>query len=356
MKASSQIRSIFLSGCLIGVILGLSGSVLKAKPPQYSGDGQERHPSKIIRSCCVFGIDLRLGFIPFLRRTDITSIQDLGDHQYLGGPSEGNGIIYTTRGGFIDIAHLRDVADWTGYLFNLITSAESTQDGMAYDLGREAGEKTLSLHHPPGLDQYTTAELAGLIAYDISVWHEIASWFGASYIPLVPERYSSFSPEDLYSNLLGVKLGIKAIHSDLSYDEAMTSLISSILDSLGAVPTLDDTYLAMKKVEGLWWSNAKPLPSRKILLSRYLETNQILLPWQLDEDKALGQAYPLEKPVSQLNAYFDLNIHVRWPFNKLGEVCLKDRETISQRDFGHLITCIANQVDTMNPNTLQQKE
>ncbi|MDP3432015.1 MAG: DUF4056 domain-containing protein [Bacteroidota bacterium] len=42
--------------------------------------------------------------------------------------------------------------------------------------------------------------LAGKIAYDLSVWHEIATWFGASTIPFVPERYSSFSVEDVYSN------------------------------------------------------------------------------------------------------------------------------------------------------------
>lgn len=336
--------------------MGLSGPVLKAKPPQHEGNGQERHPSKIIRSCCVFGVDLRLGFIPFLRRTDIMSIQDLGKHQYLGGPSEGNGIIYTTRGGFIDVAHLRDIADWTGYLYNLITARDSTHNGAVFDLGIEGGEKTLILHLPPTLDQPSTIELAGLIAYDVSVWHEIASWFGISYIPLIPERYSSFSPEDLYSNLMGVHLGMRAIQSDLPYNEAMTNLISSMLDSLGAVETANDTYLAMKKVEGIWWSNNHPLPSRKILLSRYLETDDVLLPWRLVEDNENSRAYPLEKPARHLDDSFELNIAVRWPFLRRTEACLNNRKTITQNDFSDLIFCISDQARNMTENNIQRKE
>ena len=41
---------------------------------------------------------------------------DLSKHGYNNGWSEGNGIVYTCRGGHIDIAHLRKTADWTAFL------------------------------------------------------------------------------------------------------------------------------------------------------------------------------------------------------------------------------------------------
>jgi len=356
MMSSGHFSFLIYTACLIALLAGQPGHVLMARPPDLDHNKLNHHPSKIIRSCCVFGTDLRLGFIPFLRRTDIISKHELGQHQYLGNRNEGNGIIYTTRGGFIDVAHLRDIADWTGYLYNLITARDSTSDGIAYDLGIEGGEKTLTLHLPSTLDQHSTVELAGLIAYEISVWHEIASWFGISYLPLIPERYSSFSPEDLYSNLMGVHLGMRAIQSDLPYNEAMTTLISSMLDSLGAVETANDTYLAMKKVEGIWWSNSHPLPSRKILLSRYVETDDILLPWRLIEDNESSIAYPLEKPARHLKDAFELNITVRWPYFQRTEACLNSRKTITQNDFGELISCISDQVRNLTENSIQRKK
>lgn len=42
--------------------------------------------------------------------TETTSIEEIGTHHYLGNSGEENGIIYSRRGGFIDVAHLRDQA------------------------------------------------------------------------------------------------------------------------------------------------------------------------------------------------------------------------------------------------------
>ncbi|MBP6185828.1 MAG: DUF4056 domain-containing protein [Saprospiraceae bacterium] len=354
MNFTNKYISFFIQGHLIFLLVLFYVPSLVAKPPVYSKNELKHHPSKIIRTCCAFGADLRLGRIPFLRKTDITAIHDLGTHQYMGSNAEGNGIIYTRRGGFVDIAHVRDVADWTGYLYLLITDNDRTINGGEMDLGMEGGQKYLKLKIPANLDQQTATELAGLIAYDISVWHEIASWFGASFIPLMPERYSSFSPEDLYSNLLGVHLGIQAIQSDLEYNEAMTQLIVDMMDTLGAVKSINDTYIAMKKVEGIWWSNEKPLPSRQILISRYLETDHILLPWQLDEDKSLHEPYNLEKPDSYLDEYFELNIALNRLFFKQAASCLKNQKTVTQRDFTHIIACIAIQADSMNLKSIQE--
>lgn len=62
---------------------------------------------------------------------------------------------------------------------------------------------------PAGMSGEEVLSLSGRIAYDLSVWHEIATWYGVSSVPLVSEQFSSFSPEDVYSNLLGLCLELK---------------------------------------------------------------------------------------------------------------------------------------------------
>ncbi|MFC1765377.1 DUF4056 domain-containing protein, partial [Planctomycetota bacterium] len=43
-------------------------------------------------------------------------VNDLGKHGYATQRGEGNGIVYTCRGGHIDIAHVRANADWVRYV------------------------------------------------------------------------------------------------------------------------------------------------------------------------------------------------------------------------------------------------
>ena len=214
----------------------MTAIVLLAKTPDLSVKELSSPPPKIIRTCCSFGSEVGMMGIPFVKWTDITSITDIGNHTYLGSKEEANGIIYTKRGGFIDIGHVRDIADWTAYLASVILTEQSKEGGeIIINLGIEGGRKTLTINASKDLDRLSVFQLAGRIAYDLSLWHEISTWFGASYIPLMPERYSSFSPEDLYSNLLGVHLAIHALESDLEYEEAMTQLLKSKLDELESV-------------------------------------------------------------------------------------------------------------------------
>ncbi len=239
-----------------------------AKAPLLTARELSFPPPKIIRTCCSFGADIRISGIPFVKKTDITSIDEIGAHHYLGNIEENNGNIYTKRGGFLDLGHLRDCADWTAYLYQLILASKENKELEIIHLGNEGGSKILELKIPEDLEDWETIELAGKIAYDLSLWHEIATWYGTSYVPLVPERYSSFSPEDLYSNLLGVHLGMAAIKSDLEYNEAMTVLLSEMLDSLDAVTSQEETYDAMVLVDDIWYTSQKRLPNKKLLVKR----------------------------------------------------------------------------------------
>jgi hypothetical protein len=327
---------------LIFGILCLNSASIWAKPPLLTLREISNPPSKVIRTCCAFGAELSIARIPFMRMTDIISLQDVGSHYYFGSKNEINGIIYTRKGGFIDLGHLRDYADYTAYLYNVIKLYAGNKSNVVLNLGYEGGTKTLIINNPHEMDSLMLFELAGKIAYDLSLWHEIATWFGSSWVPLIPERYSSFSPEDLYSNLLGVKLGIQALKSDLEYNEAMEMALYETLADLDAVTTIEETYQAMEQVENIWWSREKPLPSRKVLLTRYLDSGSSLEPWLLPGDKNSYAPYILDKPDPALTGLYQLNIKLNRKFPSVTSESGTHCRTIDQNDFGWFINHIRN--------------
>ena len=331
------------------IIFCVSLVALQAKSPVFPANRPDIKPHRIIRTCCSFGTEMQLIAIPGFKLTETTSIEKIGPHHYLGNESEGNGIIYSRRGGFIDMGHLRDQADWTAYLYTRLQENKSSGK-LAMVLGREGGEKNLNVSIPSNMNDNDLIILAGKIAYDLSVWHEIATWFGASTIPFVPERYSSFSVEDPYSNLLGVTIGIQALHSELPYEKAVTRIISETLKSLDAVSTEAETFLAMEEVRGIWWTREKKLPSGRVLLQRQLQVYDCLQPWLVPGWIDKNQA-PLELNVPKytsegqaLNKFYELEFKLnhKFPFRKMFPE-RRDRN-ITQNDFDRLLEQVALEV------------
>ncbi len=355
-----RLLSIALQGfVLLCALFEFIGNNTYATPPLIEAKDIYKHPPRVIRTCCTFGIDLSYGGIPFLKRTDIISLDKLGSHRYLSHKGEGIGIIYTRKGGFVDMGHLRDCADWTAYLYTYIKYLKEKGFNKPLKLGVEGGEKELAFIRPELIDSINIYELAGKIAYELSLWHEISTWFGASYVPLLPERYSSFSPEDLFSNLLGVRLGIEALKSPLNYDSAMTQILRHTLDTLGAVTTAGGTYEAMKKTEELWWTKRKSLPSRKILLKRYFSNDLYLLPWLITDDDYTETPAKLSRPADGLSDIYELRIHLNYHFPVHALFSHSYRKYITQNDFKIMVNYIENQVRLedfrLNSKKKQQK-
>lgn len=335
----------------------LTALVLSAKTPDLSVKELASPPPRIIRTCCSFGSEVGMMGIPFVKWTDITSISDIGHHTYLGNKAEANGIIYTKRGGFIDIGHVRDIADWTAYLASVILTKQSKEEKIIIiNLGIEGGRKTLTINVPKDLDRSSVFQLAGRIAYDLSLWHEISTWFGASYIPLMPERYSSFSPEDLYSNLLGVHLAIHALASELEYEDAMTQLLESKLNELESVTTIAETYDAMEEVESIWWTRKKRLPSKKILLKRYFDSELTLQPWLVPEQKNDKTPLLLEKPNNDIADLYLLEIKLNFKFPLRFIYPSKTGRTITQKDFSTLQVYIKGKVKELEQKMANREE
>jgi hypothetical protein len=253
-----------------------------------------------LRPCCAFGSNLKVRVgpvkIPGLSIGNIKSPDDIGYHGYDAGQrgqdvsdgNESNGLVYTCRGGFIDTAHVRDYADWTLYLATRI--GRTLETGSVIDLPSDEGGHRRFVLAPvaPELIRIVgrrnlTASLAVAAGFQLSIWHEIATWYGwASFGPF-PERASAFSPEDLYSNLLGAKIVGPIISSgdDLSegvYDRAVDAWLRQSLRFLGAVPAAMGEA-AMESVDDGWWNSSAHLPDANLVLRRNVQLGARIEPW-----------------------------------------------------------------------------
>lgn len=352
-----------LHGIKLLLVLGFFAYpiTIHAQNIQDEGVNLDKIPPRIIRACCAFGYDLKLWGVPFVSIDQVISIDDLGEHRYMGNKKEGTGTIYTHKGGFIDIGHLRDQIDWTRYLYSTILESRGKGE-VILPLRNEAGRKTLYLNVPTQLDNSDCILLAGKIAYDFSLWHEISTWFGASTIPLMPEKFSSFSVEDVYSNLLGVHIGMKTLHSKLPFNNAATQLIASTLDSLAAVKTAKETYDAYDAVHNKWYTNKKRIPRTNVTLKRDSDVLTTSRPWIIpDQRNDTGDPIILNVPLLNTkgepltNFYkFTIDLNHRIPIEEIFPS--HESNLINQDDFGMLLTRITHDLQIMEQNTLAKNK
>lgn len=333
----------------------LQVNFLLAKAPVFTEKDYYNHPPRIIRTCCALGADLKVSIIPVYKYTMLSSPELLGPHVYLGNKEEKNGIIYSRRAGFIDFGHLRDLVDWTAYLYNLVKKSQQTGE-ISIHLGFEGGEKSLVIKVPKTEKEEDVISLAGRIAYDLSIWHEISSWFGASAVPLVPERFSSFSVEDAYSNLLGMKIATEAIKSELPYEQAVTQIIEQTLLDLEAVSSVEESYKAMEAVRDVWWTRKKNLPSNKVTLQRQLGVYPTAEPWIISGWESNNKdPYVVNVPETTLDG-IPLSEFYTLTFNKNRKVPVRKifpgrgNKTLTQNDFPEIIAYIAVCMEKKNTN------
>lgn len=253
-----------------------------------------------LRPCCAFGYDLKaelLGVpVPFYHAENVIDADQLGTHVYnnselsgitnlMGMSSENLGLLYTRRAGFIDIAHIRDTADNTLFLFSQIWPRLGEE--WQLELGTELASRRIQFRAftPPKSEQqhYILATfLAARLAYQMAVWHEIAQWYGYQSVFGFSEQVSAFSPEDLYSNMIGAKLSATLILSGRAtsldqYNSSMMAALPQVLHQLGAV-NQTETRLQFDYVDGTWWDSKRYLPQKFLLLLRDYETGNARKP------------------------------------------------------------------------------
>ena len=243
-----------------------------------------------LRPCCAFGYNVRakvLGIpVPGFKIGNVIAADDSGQHHYndrvlstlstlTGLNREHDGIIYTLRGGFIDLAHVRDTADNTLWLFSQIWP----RLGQTYTirLDDELGQRVIRLWPTPppttALARYNLAvSLAAQLAYQLAVWHEVAQWYGFESVPGYSEGVSAFSLEDLYSNLLGARLASDLLnHGGAStlrqYQHRMAQVIPQALAQLEALSP-QQTRFHFDMLDGRWWNSRCRLPDKFLVRQR----------------------------------------------------------------------------------------
>jgi len=227
-----------------------------------------------VRVCCAFG-------------TNDTPLDPnaLRGHSYgWKNKAEPSGYIYTDNAGLVDVGHVRDNADLTRYVFEALLA------GYTGVLNTPYGSVRIPTKIQGTPD--TLLNVAGAIAYVDGWAHELETW--------VSQEFSSFSPEDLPSNVIGVQLATRAIRasggshtSEDQFNKAVDVEIDRLMRELGAWTKQDtdgmiklvEFHLALPNpdtsVDGKWWVYdvlSNPLNNALI---RLLRRNFSADPWLL---------------------------------------------------------------------------
>ncbi len=282
-----------------------------------------------LRACCAFGHDLRTSIsgsaVP-VKLDNIVYPDRLGQHSYQRKDldSEMTGLIYTCRGGVIDLAHIRDYADWTAYLFERIrlVLGSSVIIPLPFEAAeREVVLRPLNVSLSPAERDELALLLAQRISFQLSVWHEIATWYDYRSVPMFSERLSSFSPEDLFSNAVGAELGARALRSGREYNEAMDSALAEMVHQLAPLPN-SYTKKTLDAVDGIWWDRTKMLPDMAMVTRRNMDVSDNIKPWIITgkyspycagrDDQPAEMAVPTEGPGGiKLKEQYELRFRVR---------------------------------------------
>lgn len=224
------------------------------------------------RPGCYAGATLGVNFL---------DVDSLGAHNYGSFIGENDGVVYTCRGGHIDIAHLRIAADNVYYLHHkFMRQLKAGDTELTYKLNTDPSVFVYHVTYPSNFRTLPDRQQQKIV-YDLSLemaqygtwymvtWHEVLTWFGMKAL-IMPQFHSAFAWEDSYSNLLGTILGAKAIlHPDSDFNAAMTVILKEELNKLGA-QSRDVARTASEKMRGTWYQGNVDV----IMLLRNLDVGQ----------------------------------------------------------------------------------
>jgi len=190
----------------------------------------------------------------------------LGGHSYENlGFCERNGIVYTCRGGFVDITHVRKFTDWTAFLaYRIRETILANRREFSFRM-LEPSVYHLRIEYPENWDRLgagardesateVSIELGSYLAFTVGTWHEMLTWFGYKGAGFYPEYVSSFSWEDCYSNAVGCRIAETALRDpDREFNQAVTQLLNGELARLGVLPR-PAAWVAGKAVYRKWFT------------------------------------------------------------------------------------------------------
>lgn len=237
-------------------------------------------------------------------------INSLGTHNFGSFLGENDGVVYTCRGGHIDIAHLRIAADNVYYLYNKFSRHLQTGDTeFTYKLNTDPSTFVYHVTFPSNFNKLSNGEkqqilhevsleLAQYGTWYMVTWHEVLTWFGMKAFYVMPQFHSAFAWEDSYSNLLGTILGVKAMrYPGNDFNIAMTNVLKDELEKLG-IQSRDVAYYASEKMRDKWFTGN--IDVKMLLRGLDIGSDDGFVSPMLVPD-ICAQAEPMNYPIPNLN-------------------------------------------------------
>lgn len=213
------------------------------------------------------------------------------------------GIVYTTRAGFLDLAHVYNTVllanDASFLIASGLRNARRTVQLPVFDDSQVSvaflsslkkvtnGEFTADRNIPS-----TSRAIGECVAFQLMAWHEIITWFGYQTTRFWTEKPSAFTYEDIVSNTVGVQ-----VFDEIPGELTMLSLSSSlrrVLNRLGLVDKGKAMH-AINLVKGHWWG-PRLYTKRSVDIGT---KDGFVTPWLvpgLDSDPARDIGMPLSVP------------------------------------------------------------
>ena len=178
--------------------------------------------------------------------------------------------MFTCGAGHIDLAHVRATADWTRYAYKIIYN--ELTDSKSYILFKTSVDPSIfhiDIKYPENWDSITKESkknkihlaakaLAKYLIFNAANWHEILTWYGYSKVRFFSEYPSSFSWEDVFSNIMGIHLVDKALNlNDKDYNLAMTNAIKLEMEDLKMLDRYESIAVT-SRVKDLWYKGWVP--------------------------------------------------------------------------------------------------
>lgn len=279
---SSKIRQHAKKGVilctLIAIMLFQSGTNITTGKRAVEG-GTPSKPAS--RPCCLLSSKRVLPWAMFPWVDYIFDPSERLDHQYGAGTwsyvkrAEVNGLGYTCSVGFIDLGHVRHVADLTYYYYGWLK--EATEPGDKLRTVGHDGVVEIARRLPTD-DPNMLVQIARSIAYDESIFYEIETYWSK----LPGQHNSAFSPEDMVSNLVGTYAGKQAIKymqsRAVGFDTAVTKVLEKTLKHLGVLPA-EQTRAALSRIDNVWFAGSSQ--SLDYLRKRNFRYDPVR-PWRLE--------------------------------------------------------------------------
>ena len=227
-------------------------------------------------------------------------------------------MLYTLRGGHIDLAHVRGPADQTKKAYDraydcIVNGRNSFTVSPAWERITNRVEfdfpknwKSTPMPQRQQIAREIALKVAPVVGYNSSLYHEMLTWKGAKFFLIEPEFKSSFSWEDIYSNLMGSWVAVKAVKEGGNFNTTFTRLLNQELDRLQVV-SKEKAEEITKSVKGKWYTAAS-------LIERNMDSC-------IDDDVSpcivpgFTTASPISYPLPNLNGIDQYGIKIKYTVN-----------------------------------------